>query len=98
VPDWRWVTQVQSPGSLHGSVLKPSLVGQWIDIDGVDSIMPYDAPYHPAKTRLGWMTNSGWHYLFVAEQIVPVIPDEANNNPQEGESNAHNALESTQVR
>lgn len=64
-------------------------------MDGVDSIMPYDAPYHPAQTRLGWLTNEGWHYLFVAEQIVPVGAD--NNNPQQGESNAHKALESNQV-
>jgi hypothetical protein len=71
MPDWRWVTQISHTPS-PGSVLPPVQNGQWLDFDGLDSIMPLPhGRYNGANTRLGWLTDHGWHYVFVVEQIDP---------------------------
>lgn len=97
MPDWRWVTQVQHSPS-PGNVLPPTMNGMWLDFDGLDSIMPL-APgrYNSARTRLGWLTDTGWHFLFVAEQIDPTAwSGEQQPTTLERTTNADSALESTQ--
>ena len=96
MPDWRWVTQVQHTPS-PGSVLPPIQNGQWIDLDGLDSIMPLPrGRYNGANTRLGWLTDHGWHYVFVVEQIDPTMSGEQQQpTSNERTDNADSALEST---
>jgi hypothetical protein len=99
MPDWRWVTQIKHTPS-PGSVLPPIENGQWIDFDGLDSIMPLPkGRYNGANTRLGWLTDTGWHFIFVVEQIDPTAgfpwPGEQQPTTNERTNNADSALEST---
>lgn len=82
MPDWRFVTQVDAPGTFVGHTSN----GLWVDLDGVDTIMVIPpGRINGARSRLGWMTNIGWQFIFCAEQIDPTYPGEANNNPQKEE-------------
>lgn len=84
MPDWRWVTQVSAPNTLSHSTYSEN--GMWIDLDGVDTIMLIPpGRVNGARSRIGWLTDMGWHYIFCAEQIDPTHPREANNNPQKEE-------------
>jgi hypothetical protein len=93
MPDWRWVTQVSHSPS-PGNVLPPTMNGMWLDFDGLDSVMPLPhGRYNGASTRLGWLTDQGWHYLFVAEQIDPTTLGEQQQPTTERTSDAHSEME-----
>lgn len=77
MPDWRWVTQVSAPNTLAHSAIPRGELGMWVDLDGVDTITPLNARTSGASTRFGWMTNEGWHYLFIAEQVQPITSQKA---------------------
>jgi hypothetical protein len=95
VPDWRWVTQVQHSPS-PGNVLPPTENGMWLDFDGLDQIMPLNERYMKERTRLGWLRDNGWHYIFVAEQIDPTVgPGEQQPTTHERTTHADSALEPT---
>lgn len=80
--DWRWVTEIRA--IVSPNLMPPIEEGKWVDLDGVDMIMPLNN-YHRARTRLTWMTSKGPVGINVAEQIDPTYPGEANNNPQKEE-------------
>jgi hypothetical protein len=103
MPDWRWVTQVQHSPS-PGNVLPPTINGMWLDFDGLDSIMPLPSGrYNSANTRLGWLTDTGWHYIFVAEQIdphdmddlIPLRAEQQQPTTHERTTHADSAMEPT---
>lgn len=96
MPDWHFVTQVSSTPS-PGNWLPPVENGMWIDFDGLDQIMPLPAGrYRGANTRLGWLRDNGWHYIFVIEQIDPTVgPGEQQPTTHERTTHADSALEPT---
>jgi hypothetical protein len=95
--DWRWITQVSARIGAGGG-LPPTENGMWLDFEGVEMIMPLPPGRIPgARTRLGWLTAHGWHFIFVAEQISP-FDERSEQQPttHERTTNADSALEPTQ--